>query len=537
MSIIAEKIERSHYPELPTKRRLLELPDSKLQARLSNYLLIATVAIYCVMVYQIWNYLMDDALIPLRPALMWLRGHGPVYNVGDHVEGWTSPFILFWWAALLKFASIDAAIWITKITGFIIGIAGICMVRTLADCCYPGKWWIGNIAGFVLVTSESWIAGSINCLETAFVSLFLLTGIIAHLKGNDKACAVLLMLATLSRPEMVIVYPLLAILRLKRFDVNAFLFWLIPLVALEMARIHFYHDWLPNTYWAKHVDFVDSYTGGVSYLYNNLLPTMRDPAFPQLTPWMISIAAMLTFGLTARKQVPIIAVLIALSVAIASSGGDWMIDGRFCTPLQPLASIVWASIFVFFFHAAVWTFGHRGQFAVWAMTVICSVHLASITNMALPDRQYTISHLDGVHDFLWTINQHNPLTAWPPCATDGKVVIVDWIKSHVKPGSTVAEAEMGIVPLECMNYTFLDDHGLISREPTTMPLGHCNEGVKGWDAPLAVRTYPMTRWILSKKTDAIMWYNRSIPNGYRIVDTVTYNNWSGPHTMYWAVKN
>ncbi len=96
--------------------------DSK--NRLPNILVaISPYLVYLVILYYVFAMTVDDAYITFRYAHNIIAGHGPVFNVGERVEGFTSPFhLLLSVGMLLVFPVIDIlfnaktlSTWLTKL--------------------------------------------------------------------------------------------------------------------------------------------------------------------------------------------------------------------------------------------------------------------------------------------------------------------------------------------------------------------------------------------------------------------------------------
>ena len=229
-------------------------------------------------------FLCDDAFISFRYARNLLEGHGLVYNPGEYVEGYSN----FLWVLEL------AALW---------GLFGLRPEQTapwLSIACTVGTlaamlWWITRLPGLPQRGLVAWMALGLVCssatfavwtsaggLETRQFTLFIVLAVVGLTLYPENRRALLgvslsLAAAALTRPEG----PLFAgccfgwyavqrrvATRHWRPDWRATTALVAPFLALAIGhylfRYGYYGEWLPNTYYAKHVRAW--YEMGVPYL-------------------------------------------------------------------------------------------------------------------------------------------------------------------------------------------------------------------------------------------------------------------------------
>ena len=236
-------------------------------------------------------FLTDDAFISFRYARNLLEGHGLVFNPGEYVEGYSN----FLWVLEL------AAIW---------GLSGVApehvapwlSVAFTAGTIAAMMWWVARLPalrhrglvawmtlGFVCssATFAVWTSG--GGLETRQFTFFIVLAVMCLSLYRDSrrgllAASLSLAAAALTRPEG----PLLAALCFGWFVVQRMtdtgrpkpdwrrLAWLAaPFVVLIGAhflwRYAYYGEWLPNTYYAKHVR--PWYESGFRYLWAAAIET------------------------------------------------------------------------------------------------------------------------------------------------------------------------------------------------------------------------------------------------------------------------
>ena len=236
-------------------------------------------------------FLCDDAFISFRYVRNLLEGHGLVFNPGERVEGYSN----FLWVLEL------AAIW---------GLSGVAPERAApwlsvvfaAGTVAAMLWWIARLPLLRHRGLVGWMALGLVCssatfavwtsgggLETRQFTFFVVLAVMCLSLYRDSgrglsAASLTLAAAALTRPEG----PLLAALCFGWFVVQRMadtgrlnldwrrLIWLAaPFVVLVGAhflwRHAYYGEWLPNTYYAKHVR--PWYESGFRYLWAAALET------------------------------------------------------------------------------------------------------------------------------------------------------------------------------------------------------------------------------------------------------------------------
>ncbi len=232
-------------------------------------------------------FLTDDAFISFRYVRNLLEGHGLVFNPGERVEGYSNFLWVLELAAIWKTLGVrpeHAAPWLS--VAFTAG--------TLAAM----LWWIVRTPSLQNRRLVAWLALGLVCssatfavwtsgggLETRQFTFFIVLAVVCLSLYRDNrwgllAASLSLAAAAYTRPEG----PLIADccfawfaaqrvagagrLRLDRENLRD-LFWLVvPFVVLVAAhylfRYAYYGEWLPNTYYAKHVR--PWYESGFRYL-------------------------------------------------------------------------------------------------------------------------------------------------------------------------------------------------------------------------------------------------------------------------------
>ena len=236
-------------------------------------------------------FLTDDAFISFRYARNLLEGHGLVFNPGEYVEGYSN----FLWVLEL------AAIW---------GLSGVVPERAApwlsvaftAGTIAVMTWWIARLPLLRHRGLVAWMALGLVCssatfavwtsgggLETRQFTFFIVLAVMCLSLYRDSrrgllAASLSLTAAALTRPEG----PLLAALCFGWFviqrmadtgrlnpDWRRLIYLAAPFVVLVGAhflwRYAYYGEWLPNTYYAKHVR--PWYESGLRYLWAAAIET------------------------------------------------------------------------------------------------------------------------------------------------------------------------------------------------------------------------------------------------------------------------
>jgi arabinofuranosyltransferase len=231
-------------------------------------LLLAALAVFVDMARaHVW--LCDDAFISFRYADKWLEGAGLVFNRGDRVEGYTNFLWVIELAALKKLVGIEmpagAQLLSFSYTAATVGLTAWVAARTPHR---THRAWITVLSLVLLLTERGFAVWSSSGLETRQFTFFVLLGYAALTEGRDRWWArvggsLSFAAAQLTRPEGVMLAAvgvgafLLQRALTRRLRVRACVEAVLPVLAITLGhfvwRRLYYGDWLPNTYYAKHV--------------------------------------------------------------------------------------------------------------------------------------------------------------------------------------------------------------------------------------------------------------------------------------------
>lgn len=284
--------------------------------------------------------LLDDAFISFRYADNWASGHGPVFNHGERVQGYTN----FLWMAVLALGTAITGVEppiVALVLGPIAFVANVLVIAALGRR-LGGDAHAVPYAAALFAVDRIATGYATTGLETLPASLFVNLGLLAVLSRTDQAGAALgglaFTAASLCRLDhglfQAVGLGIVAWRTRSPRAVAAFLAPALSLVAYLAGSRWFYGEALPNTFYAK--------TGGGWYAWQALL---------YLELWALGSWAVVTLALGAgwaitrlRRPDPervaapfaagLLLVLVAWQVYLLRIGGDFMY-GRFYLTLAP----------------------------------------------------------------------------------------------------------------------------------------------------------------------------------------------------------
>ena len=317
-------------------------------------LLVGVIVSLSILHIQTVQFFCDDAYITFRYAQNLADGHGPVYNPGERVEGYTNFLWMILIAAALKTgasaegASLALGIFFLAITQlFAVTIARRLLPR-------PGGWCL--LPGIFLATLGPFILWSVCGLETIFFTAAVCAAFLQyHRAGTSRSAlfsaGLLYALAALIRPEGALFGAVAGLHLLGERAVRA---GAPPSALLQRAaslaagfatlflpfliwRYSYYGDWLPNTFYVKAAEGSRFALGG-RYL---LSFATEYPGLVLLSIIGIPVGILRAAGRASRSIVVHITLILAVLLAsIAWMGGDYMALYRFHAPLLPFAALL-----------------------------------------------------------------------------------------------------------------------------------------------------------------------------------------------------
>ena len=280
-------------------------------------------------------WICDDALINVRTALNMYVGSGPVYNVGERVQGYTSP--LWFWLSFAIGSIFNEFI----VTSIVLSLLFACLTFAVLGAKSLNVYRLITV-GLSIYFSSSILDYSTGGLENAVGMLCIVAFLISTQSNTTRSQIVLGVSASLvflTRFDYaILVLPLMALFfigpqsRKRKLYVTAITL-MLPIFWFVFSKIY-YGRFLPNTFYAKlNVDIPKSemLLQGFRYI---LVSVELDPSL-----LIVFLASLITILLTKSRlhQVAFIS-SIAYLVYVVWVGGDFM-AGRFFT--APLVIWLW----------------------------------------------------------------------------------------------------------------------------------------------------------------------------------------------------
>ncbi|WED43914.1 protein LphB [Legionella cardiaca] len=424
-------------------------------------------------VYAIWPFTIDDMYISLRYAKHWSLGHGLSWNPAEEpVEGYSS-FSFVALAALAMKLNIEPVNLLKSL-----GVVGL-VFSTISLYFLSRLWfsaWIGFIPSIWLLLYRGEIIWSVSGLETTVyqallcASLFFLfrgMGYRFFPEGRKKAnwfylviAGFLLAVAGLTRPEapvlMLIFYGLAIIDKPKTMQRHYFAGLLLSCLTVALLflpyfvwRWDYYGRLFPNAVYCK--GFRD-FSLELDLAYLNLIWPFVLFALPAIFKakdkrhyflWLPSLAYLLLLigadpivAFSNRLFLPVFILLLPLTLQGIIHIVDYCLP-REKTALSTVYLVVSVLLFAFFF----------------------------IPKMTLANYRY--------------------FSANPQAGLALRQQVVDWLETHIKPGSRVVLADSGMIPyLSSLN--FVDSYCLSNKKMSSVP----NQNMYSWLCHDVLKTKP-----------------------------------------------
>ena len=348
----------------------------------------------------------------------------------------------------------------------------------------------------------------------------------------------LLFLALLARPDALLIFAALAVIRYLRgrssragqIDLARWgAAFLVPTLLFFLARHAYYGSYLPNTYYAKSVGVSYGLKNGFPYLWHGLMPFSRltddlhnaKSAFSGhvtlsvllllgslLVFWGLAVVG---FRATPRRMSTQVcaAVVGALSVFVLLTGGDWMNGWRFMIPALPFFAILQVQGLRVLadrqaqkqdaqadaFKGQSTRYRLIGYLAVAGFWGVCLLRAPHIT---WAQAKFSTQ---GEALMVSDIEQNGPL----------EVAVGNYIHDHLKACKSIAYSEMGYATFVNMDRTFIDVHGLTNRGLAHMPKQYKSRigfTDPNWRNP----TSPLYKVLLHRHPDAIIVISKDASN-------------------------
>lgn len=304
-----------------------------------NLALLAAACVIFTLQAVAYRYISDDAFISFRYAQNWARGHGPVYNIGEPVEGYTN----FLWMAILAGLHVLGIDLVTaaRALGIAFGLAAILLTFKFSLRWHPSSSLWAVLAAGLLSINLSFAAWATGGLETHLFTFLVLLSALLHLQEVDDPSrlpwsALTMALCVMTRPDGAIFVIVAGVHRLwshrgrvTRQDIlwgSAFALLYGP---YYLWRFLYYGFPFPNTFYAKYGGGPERLLRGFEHVAGYVL---------EYGGWVFGILAIVLAILgKLGPDCTFLALLTAgYMVYVCWIGGDALIEYRFLLPVTPL---------------------------------------------------------------------------------------------------------------------------------------------------------------------------------------------------------
>ena len=445
---------------------------------------IAALGLYAAHVAYYGGQINDDAFITFRYSRFLALGRGPYFNLGEHVEGYTNPLLMFVMSAWLAVFGDHGVLPAAKAIGVVAG--GACLIATWLLCrawlrsvpaLAPSASTLAWLAAGLCATQAGFALNSTTGLETTMFAAGIMLSLALVQLGEDAGRwtggGAVLGLLVWTRPEGAAVSGLvlagrLALGALRRPAARRR--WLLDaglaagaLIALLLWRFLAYDGHLvPNTYHAK----MGGMTGRSTALAYVLRLAGRHLAWVGWLP--IPLALVLASRELRRTMAPAAAVVTFGVLAIFLTGPDWMPGQRLLVPYLP----------------------------IWAALSTLGVCLLAARTGSRPSRTGAVAMLALIAGLLaWQqparASYRDDLVTRARGFREGHGALADWLNARARNGETVALMDIGIVGFRCIDWSVLDLTGLTDRTIAESPGGFLQ------------KQYPLS-YVLDRRPDVVV---------------------------------
>ncbi|MFP4502205.1 MAG: hypothetical protein ACLFTT_14485 [Candidatus Hydrogenedentota bacterium] len=423
------------------------------------------------------RWIPDDTYITLRFADNLAAGHGPVYNPGERVEGYTN----FLWMALLAGGHALGGNLenLSQVYGIVFSSATLVLLA-LTPWIVPGLGFGACAAAILLLGS----CGVFTIYATAGMEVpllhFLITlALVLHFRSRQcpeglvlpLVAGLMCALAAMTRPDAVLVAGVLGCDRLAHAvrtrtiaRLGAFAGAFAVIFGLYFLwRMNYYGHLLPNTFYAKVGGEAAQMTVGLDYV-----SSFAGATFVTLA---LAVGASLSGGAFGENR-PVRGVLLGLlclyTVYIVLVGGDFMPGFRFFAPIYPALCLL-----------AGMTLQHRARWAPAAGALLLAAIIYNV--LMLP------SHRDMRRASAGNVSRKGE-------------IVGQWLAEHAPERALLATNTAGSIPF-------------FSGLRTIDMLGLCDEHIAHRDLTFGRRTPGHGKgdgaYVLSRKPDYIQFGSAS----------------------------
>ena len=337
----------------------------------------------------------DDAYISYRYADNWAHGHGPVYNPGEIVEGYSN----FLWVAMLR-AAAAVGIEVRAAARGVGAVSHLILILivfhfVVRRCRRSAGLAVGAAAVVAMHAAVAvWAPSGMETVPFALLSLLAMSRFAAELQGERDhwGSGLLFGICALLRADGFLFVIATAVYLVGRRSRLRRALTLLAGFAVVFApyfawRFDYYGYLFPNTYYAKVGDGVFQQLRGLFYFYNGVAP------FGGLLLFALPLVLIVRRDAARdRMRAYLACVVLTLAAYIVWVGGDHMPMARFLVPLIAVWAILTLEAAV---EVAACFEGAQPKHGSLVLSALAACAVASVTLPTLNQRRLPASYVIG----------------------------------------------------------------------------------------------------------------------------------------------
>jgi hypothetical protein len=442
-------------------------------------LLALAIVLFGLLSYH-FQFVQDDAYISFRYAENLINGHGLVFNVGERVEGYTN---FLWIIGLVVFKKLVNSNYIltARIFGFVSGAALFLITMFLIYRHDNDKAVVHTIYAFILLLACAAIPyWSVSGLETAAFAFMALAAMTAEL-FKPRLTAVMIVVATLLRPDGIVIFVVILLHRLlsdRQNALNLIMVYVILLLPFAIFKVLYYGSLLPNTFYAKSGlgwPYVEAGWNYAMYFFKTV-----GVYGSILIPVALAIPALW------RIYRPLYLFIIIYSLYIVLVGGDVLKVYRFFVPVIPVLFLLFIISLDFALEKVIDRFDMKIRRKSLILTPLVLIFATA--------------------SYLLAGNHVNTFLANERAFTSKMHFAADMIKRYMGPSFSIAASTIGVLGYELPGHRLIDMVGL-----TDSYIARHGEYIPGLESTWKERRYN-SRYVLEQQPDVIIFSTNDKPS-------------------------
>lgn len=403
--------------------------------------------------YYARDYVMDDAYIGFRYVNNLIAGNGFVFNPPDRVEGITNIGWLLFLVPWSFFIRVHIA---SKIFGALLVvlttiISYVIAVRMTGD---KSDYIFALPVPICIATESAFIYFSLAGMETAFLSTLLC--LIVFLVLTEKSWSLVAALSSfcyLVHPECVLIFPLAFAFgllldreRMRRQFVSVAVYILL-IAGYTLLRFGYYHDFLPNTYYAKFPSAFAMFRNIHDYIGHSSIVNIPG-IFSGLTGLFFLAAGAVFCWRISRPAAIFMSSVTAVGIVFSLyAWSDWTTFARYFAPYVPVAFILFWKAAGEFVKAVIPGPGYEIKYATVTALITVLIVISGFADL------YRSIRSGVVDEYPWNVMTGKNLVA-----------PAKWVEENVPDGSVIATRRIGALSYYTTRNIFDYKYGLTEKD-------------------------------------------------------------------------